>query len=152
VSLYRETSRAAGRTLALVAAAAVVVGLLVGFALGRSSAPEPSLADRLDDVRAELKPARQGLELVGTEYPQAVRGGRVVAPTEYKAAQADVERVRSAVDGARDDLRALGATRAAAVDRAVAAVAAAVDRRADPAEVRRLARVADAAVVAAVGS
>lgn len=151
MSLYREPRRAAGRTLALVALVATVAGLVAGFAVGRASAPEASLASKLGDLRAQLKPARDGIELVATEYPQAVRGGKLVAPTEYKAAQQDIGRVRDAVAGARSDLRALNAQRADAVDRSVAALSAAVQRRAAPAEVRRVGRGADAAIVAAAG-
>jgi hypothetical protein len=146
VSLYRQPGRVAARTLALAAVAALVVGLAGGFALGRGTAPEPTLADRVADLRRQLEPAQQGLELTATEYPQAVRAGRVVERTEYQAAQADIRRVRDTLAGARADLRALAPARAAALDRAVGALSSAVDRRAPPAEVRRLGDAAQAAL------
>jgi hypothetical protein len=152
LSLYRQPGRVAARTLALVGVAALVVGLAGGFALGRGTAPEPSLADRVADLRRRLEPAGQGLELTVTEYPQAVRAGRVIAPTEYQAAKADVRRVRDTIAGARADLRALAPARAAALDRAVGALSSAVDRRAAPAEVRRLSARAQAALRALAGT
>jgi hypothetical protein len=137
--------------LALAAAVALVAGLLIGFVLGRSTAPDPTLAEKVADLRSRLRPAEQGLELTATEYAQAVRGGRVVQPTEYEAAQADLGRVDDALAGARADLRALGAERAGALDRAVAALRGAVTRRVEPAEVQRLSDAARAALRAAVG-
>jgi hypothetical protein len=152
MSLYRQAGRASGRTLAIAAAAALVVGLAVGFAIGRASAPEPTLADKVADLRAKVGPAREGIELSATEYAQAVRDGRVVAPTEYGAAKADVQRAADAVAGARADLRALDRDRAARVDQSIAALGAAVGRRADPATVRRLAVVASAQLRVAIGA
>jgi hypothetical protein len=151
MSLYRQVGRASGRTLAIAAAVALVVGLVAGFVLGRSTAPAPTLADKVVDMRATLAPAREGIELSATEYGQAVSGGRVVAPTEYAAAGADVGRAADAVAAARTDLRALDPARAAALERAVAALGAGVRGRGDPAAVRRLAAAASAALAAAVG-
>jgi hypothetical protein len=151
VSLYRRPGRVATRTVVIAAVAALAVGLVAGFALGRGTASEPSLADKLTDLRTELDPARQGIELTATEYAQAVRGGRVVEPTEYSAAQADVKRAQDAIDAARADLDALDPARAAALERAVDGLAAAVDRRAAPATVAALSARADAALTAAVG-
>jgi signal transduction protein with GAF and PtsI domain len=151
MSLYRQAGRTSGRTLVLATVAALVVGVVAGFALGRSTAPKPALADKVADLRAELGPAAEGIELTATEYPQAVRGGRVVAPTEYQAAKADVQRVRDAIAGARADLRALDAARAAALERAVAALAAAVNSRSDPAEVKGLTDAASTALGAVLG-
>jgi hypothetical protein len=144
MSLYRQPGRFATRTIAMAAGAALVAGLVLGFALGRSTAPDPTLAEKVAGLRTALAPARQGVELVATEYPQAVRGGQVVAKTEYAAAKADVQRARDAVDAHAADLRAIG--RAAALQRALAELAAAVDRRADAAEVRRLGDAANAAL------
>ena len=144
MSLYRQPGRFGTRAIAGAAAVAVVVGLVLGFALGRSTAPDPSLADKVAGLRTALAPAREGVELVATEYPQAVRGGRVVAKTEYAAAKADVQRARAAVDAHAADLRAVG--KAAALQRALADLAAAVDQRADPARVRQLGDAANAAL------
>jgi hypothetical protein len=146
MSLYRQAGRASARTLLIAAVAALVVGLIAGFLLGRSTAPKPSLADRVADLRASLAPAREGLELTGTEYGQAVRSGRVVAPTEYAAAKSDLQRASDAIAANEADIRALNAARAAALDRAMAVLRNAVSRRADPATVRRLADTASAAL------
>jgi hypothetical protein len=152
VSLYRQTGRTRTRTVAVVATATLLIGVIAGLAVGRSTAPEPTLADKLGELRADLAPARQGIELTATEYPQAVRDGRVIAPTEYTAAKQSARRARDEVRAVRDDLRALDADRAAAIERGVDALAAAVARRADPSEVERLSRAADSAVAAAGGS
>jgi hypothetical protein len=74
-----------------------------------------------------------------------------VAPTEYGAARADVQRAQDAVDRSRAELSALDAAKAQALQRAVAALRAAVARKADAAEVQRLAADAGRALVAAVG-
>ena len=152
MSLYRQAGRTSGRTLAIAAIAAAVLGLVAGFAIGRATAPDPTLADKVADLRTKLAPAREGIELSATEYGQAVRDGRVVAPTEYGAAKADVERAAGALAAARADLRALGAARAAALEQAVASLRTAVSRRTDPATVRRLADAANAQLRAVVGA
>ncbi|MEA2361389.1 MAG: hypothetical protein QOD71_534 [Thermoleophilaceae bacterium] len=151
MSLYRQTGRTTMRTLAMVATAGLVIGVIVGLAIGRSTAPDPTLGDKLSDLRADLAPARQGIELTATEYAQAVRDGRVIAPTEYQAAQQDARRALDAVHAVRDDLRALDAARARAIERSIDALAAAVARRADPGEVERLSKGADVAVSEAIG-
>jgi hypothetical protein len=136
MSLYRQSGGTSRRTLLLVAGALLLVGLLAGFGLGRLTAPDPSLADKVAELRTALEPADQGLELTATEYGQAVRGGRVIAATEYAAARADVERVKDALATSRADLRALNPSGAAALESAIRTVDADVARRADPAEVR----------------
>jgi hypothetical protein len=151
MSLYRQAGRASGRTLAVAAVVALLAGLLGGFLLGRATAPDPTLAEKVSELRSRVRPAEQGIELTATEYAQAVRGGRVVQPTEYQAAQADIGRVDDTLAGARADLRALSADRAGALDRAVAALRSAVTRRAEPTEVQRLSDAARAALRAAAG-
>jgi hypothetical protein len=151
MSLYRQAGRTSGRTLIIAAVVALVVGLAGGYALGRATAPEPTLADNVADLREQLGPASEGIELTATEYGQAVRGGRIVAPTEYQAAQADVQRATDAVASVRTDLREFDAARAAALEKALAALRAAVDSKADPAEVKRLSDDASTALNAVLG-
>jgi hypothetical protein len=151
VSLYRQAGRTSGRTLLIAGLAALVVGLIVGFVVGRATAPKPTLADRVADLRTSLAPAREGLELAATEYGQAVRSGRVVAPTEYGAAKSDVQRASDTIAKNAADVRALSAARAAQLDRAMAVLRNAVSRRADPATVRQLTDTASAALRAAGG-
>jgi hypothetical protein len=151
VSLYRQPGRVSTRTLALSAVAALVLGLIGGFVIGHVTAPDPTLADKLADLRTELKPASEGLELTATEYGQAVKDGQVAEPTEYSAARSDLQRVRDAVDGARKDLRALDPTRAAAFESAVAEVEASVRTKADASEVQRRADAARTALAAVLG-
>ncbi|HEX4690091.1 MAG TPA: hypothetical protein VH276_05330 [Solirubrobacteraceae bacterium] len=142
MSLYRRPGRFATRTLVIAAAAAVVIGLIAGFALGRTTASSPTLAEKLAELRERLVPATSGLELTATEYGQAVRGGRVIAPTEYGAARSDLARVRATLAAARADLVALDRAGAEALDAAVARVDAGVRQRVEPTEVRRRAEAA----------
>jgi hypothetical protein len=151
MSLYRQAGRTSGRTLLVAALVALLVGLAGGYALGRATAPEPTLADKVSDLRGELGPAQEGIELSATEYPQAVRDGKVVAPTEYQAAKADVQRVADALAGARADVRALDQARAARLEQAVAALGAAVQRKADPDQVKQLSDAASTALAAVLG-
>jgi hypothetical protein len=151
VSLYRQPGRVATRTLALVAVAALIVGLAIGFASGRASKSDPSLSSQVAELRDSLSPARDGIELVPGEYAQGVRGGRVVSAPEYGGAQAAARRAQETIAANRDDLRALDAVDAAALDKAMAALSQAMATRQDPAEVKRLAEVASAALSAAVG-
>jgi hypothetical protein len=150
VSLYRQTGRTTLRTVAAVAVAALVVGLAIGYLAGRSGTSDPSLASQLSALRDRLAPAREGLELAPGEYAQGVRGGRVVSAAEYGGARAAVTRAAKVVAANRDDLRALGATRAAAVEDAIAALSTTMEQRADPAQVKRLAAAAGTALRAAV--
>jgi hypothetical protein len=151
VSLYRQAGRASTRTVALAAAGALAAGLLAGFAIGRATEGEPSLADEVRELRTDLRPAREGVEQTAVEYGPAVRDGRVVAPTEYAAARASVARAREAIAAVRGDLRALDAGRAAAAERAVDTLAAAVEAKAAPRDVERLSRAAQAALRATTG-
>jgi hypothetical protein len=151
MSLYRQAGRVATRTLALSAAGAIVIGLIGGFALGRLTAAKPTLADKIAETRSALRPAEQGIDLVATEYAQAVRGGKVVAPTEYGAAEADVKRVRDTVAAARADLGALNPARATAFAAAVAALDTAVRTKLDAGEVQRRSDAARQALGAVFG-
>ena len=151
MSLYRQAGRTSGRTLLIAAVVALVVGLAGGYAMGRATAPERTLADNVADMREQLGPAAEGIELTATEYGQAIRDGRVVATTEYKAAQADVERANAAVASVRTELREFDAARAAALEQALAALGAAVDSKEDPARVKQLSDDASTALNAVLG-
>src|SRR5688572_18386055 len=107
MSLYRQPTGKPARTIALVALAALLVGGGAGFAIGRSTAPEPSLAELAADVRQQVRPAHSALELVTIEYPQSVENGKVVAETEYAAARAQAQTAADTIAGARADLAAL---------------------------------------------
>ena len=142
MSLYRRPGRFATRTLVIAAAGAVVVGLIAGFALGRTTASSPTLAEKVADLREQLVPATSGLELTATEYGQAVRGGRVIAPTEYGAAALGRRaRARDARRRARRPRRARPRGGRGARRRG-RRVDAGVRQRVDPREVRRRAEAA----------
>jgi hypothetical protein len=142
VSLYRQPGRARARTTAVVAAITLVVGGGIGFAIGAASGgdDEVSVSEAVAQLRRDLQPVANGLELVTTEYPQGVKDGRVVAQTEYEAAKADVARARDTVADHAEDLQALAPERAAALQRTLADLAGALDTRADEASVDRLVR------------
>src|ERR1700741_1344967 len=126
MSVYRQAGRTSGRTLLIAGLVALVGGLVGGYAIGRAASPDPTLADKVADLRSQLGPAAEGLELSATEYPQAVHGGEIVAPTEYQAAKSDVQRATKAISGASADVQALDPARAAKLNQTVAALRSAI--------------------------
>lgn len=140
MSLYRQPGARARR----VAVAAGVAGLLAGFAAGllvagAGSDQPPTVRAALDALQDRLRPASSGLDLVAIEYRQAVRAGRVVAPTEYAAARAAVARARQAVTAARPDLAALDPNRTRELTGQLDRLAGLIAGRASPARVDALA-------------
>lgn len=138
MSLYRQPGRHGTRALVLSVVAAFAAGALLAFPLGRSSAPEPSLGDQVARVRADLQPARQGLEILPEEYAQSVQAGGAASPAELAGVTASLARVRETVRRRGADLRIISPAAAAALERDVAAVEAAVSERAAPERVTRL--------------
>lgn len=154
MSLYRQAGGPSPRALALALIAALLIGGLAGFLLGRGSADEPSLVEQAADAREKLRPVAAGLELVPIEYENVVRGGRVTAPTEYEATRQAVQRAASDLAAASEELRVIDPRGYAAADAAVRELRTAVDRRAAAARVEWLSRSARALIasIAAPGS
>jgi len=150
MSLYRVASRRSRLLVLLVPVAALVVGLLVGVLVGRSTAPEPTLSEALAKPAANVDDARNALEVLTIEYPQAVANGEVRATTEYQGAQADVRRAQEAL-AAAEGLEALdpgGYRRAVAL---LAEVSGLVQRKAAPEAVAARVRAADEALTGLPG-
>lgn len=146
MSLYRVASPRSRLLALLVPAAALVVGLVVGVLVGRATAPEPSLEDALAVPAAKVEEARNALEVLSIEYPQAVE-----SETEYEGAQADVRHAQDAVEAARE-LQALDPTAYARALALVSQIAALVERKAPPATVAARIRAADSALNALPGA
>ena len=147
MSLYRQAGAGGLRRTAVAAALGVLVGLATGLLAARGGGDEPpTVREALAALGERLSPAVSGLELVAIEYREAVRDGRVVAPTEYAAARADVRRARQAVAGSRADLEALHPRVAARLDAELSQLDRAVADRAPPAQVEALAGRAQASL------
>jgi hypothetical protein len=132
MSLYREPGRRRRRRQ-IGAGVAVVAGLAIAgiVVLATRDSGPPSRADHVAAVRAAASQASDGLDLVTIEYGQAVRNGKVVAPTEYQAAQADLSRAQDAITKARKDIAATAPIAAAPALAALREAAAVVRRRGD---------------------
>ena len=137
MSLYRETGRS-GRQGLIAGAIALVIGLGVGYLLGNTNTEEPSFSEAVAALRADLGPVTNGLELLGGEYPQGVRGGEIVAQTEYDGSVSNVERIRDVLAAHVDELEQLDPEAAAKLTDLVGQLEQAVAAQASPAEVDRL--------------
>jgi hypothetical protein len=146
MSLYRQPRASRPLVIAGIAVVALLAGGAIGFALGRGSAPEPSAQDVVAQLRDELRPLAAGLELLPTEYPQALKGGG-----ESAAVTGDLGRIDAALSATQSDLRTLDPAGEQALSERVAALAAAIRARAAAAQVTRLAAAARAALAAVPG-
>lgn len=152
MSLYRQAGGHARRTLVAALIGGALIGGLIGFLGGRGSAEDPSAADLVADARAELRPVSTGLELIPIEYEGALRQGRVVARTEYEAAQAAASRAEAALLAVSEDMEAIDPVGYAAARRSLARLNAAIDDVASPARVDALASAAQARIDALAGA
>ena len=147
MSLYRQAGRTRATVVAGVAVAALLVGGGIGFALGRSSAPEPTASDVIARVRDELKPVANGLELLPTEYPQAYQG----AGNESAAVKGDLAKIRKGYASARADLVALDPRGATRLGNEIAQLEHAIGAHAPPADIREHVRTANEALAQVPG-
>ena len=147
MSLYRQPGRSRPLLIAAVALVALAAGVGIGFAIGRSTSPDPSAQDVVAQLRARLRPLSAGLELLPTEYPQALHA----SGDEAAAVSGDLARIRGALAAAAGDLRALDPAGARVLSARVASLAAAVRAQAPPADVARLAAQAQSALAQVPG-
>jgi hypothetical protein len=141
MSLYREPGRA-GRARAIAAAAVLLLALGVGFAVGRATAPEPSLGSELEQIRDGAATAADALELVSIHYGAANATTRQAAREQLQRAQqqfAEVEPELAMIDAA-------GTEHARS---AIERLARLVEQGAPANDVDRAARAAEDAVTAA---
>jgi hypothetical protein len=134
MSLYRQPGRARPALIAGVVGVTLVIGLAIGFAIGRGTSPDPSAEDVVAQLRTQLQPLGTGLKLLPTEYPQAYAG----AGNETAGVRGNAERMQATLRAAAPDLRVLDPAGARALEQRVQALAAAVAAKAPPAEVQRL--------------
>lgn len=137
MSLYRQPGRYGRGTVIGAAVLAFVVGGVIAFVVGRSTAPDPSLRDQIAQLRDDLQPARQGLEILPAEYAQAVRGGADSTPGEIAGVVATVKRVDAVLAEHRAELRVLAPAVAGRLGPDIAALQRAVDAKAPPAQVEQ---------------
>jgi hypothetical protein len=144
MSLYRETSGRSARTVALVVLGAVAL-LAIGFALGRATAPTPSLESQLEELRQDARPAADALELVAIHYG-------ATNETTREAASAQLDRARASFEAIEDDLALVDPEQTHAARAAIEELSSLVASGAPTAEVERAAADAEAAVRAAAGN
>jgi hypothetical protein len=137
MAIYRP-SRPRGRALALTAVLSLVVGGLVGWAMGNAREPDPIEAVR--SIRSSLSGVSGALEVVAIEYAEAVDGDEVVAEAEYEGARAAAERARSLFGEIRAPLELLVPDSTDEIDASLDGLVDAVDSTADEDDVTAIAR------------
>jgi hypothetical protein len=146
MSLYRQAGGRGPRALVAALVVGLLLGAVAGFLLGRASVEESSAGEAVADVRAELTPVAAGLELVPIEYEGAVRGGEVVAGTEYEATHGAAARAAADLEAVAEDMRVIDPDGYEAATAAIDDLEAAIDALAPQARIEALASRASARV------
>ena len=149
MSLYRQTGASRWRTITVAIVVVLIAGGAVGYVVGRNSAPEPTLAEKVADLRAEVQPVLDGLSLVPDHYEQGLAAGGEVQ-LDGAVQQADFARESFVAEAA--SLRLLSAEGYETALAELDALLEAMRCRAAVAVVRRRAADAERAVAEAVGA
>ena len=139
MSLYRETSARNKKAIAGAVVGALVL-LAIGFAIGRATAPEPSLESQVADVREQARPVADALELVAIHYDASA-----------EAAGAQLDRAVASFEDVEGELALIDPDATAAARTAIEELSSLVSSGASSAEVERAAAAAEEAVRAATG-
>ena len=129
--VYRPKRRYPLWAKAAIALAALI--LLAGAGLWTRSATRPSAEERLAQAVASMT-AQLDILRISHYTPGVVRDGQVVMQSEYQAALADIERVRSEWQAVRVEVPEPERMQ---IDRAIEELSALVEARRPPAEVDR---------------
>ena len=149
MSLYRQTGASRWRAIAVAIVIAILAGGAIGYVTGRNSAPEPTLADKVADLRAEVQPVLDGLSLVPDHYEQGLAAGGQV---QFDGAVQQADFARESFVKEEASLRLLSAERYDAALAELDALLEAMRARAAVAVVRRHAEAAERAVAESVGA
>jgi hypothetical protein len=141
MSLYREPG-GRSRTRIVVAVLLGVALLAIGFGVGRATAPEPSLESQLADLRADVAPAADALELVSIHYG-------ATSETTQNAAQDQLDRAQALFGNVEERLVLVDPGGTAAARAAIASLELLVEAGAPKAHVEEAAAAAEDAVRAA---
>jgi hypothetical protein len=139
MSLYRETSARSTKVIAGAVLGAVIL-LSIGFAIGRATAPEPSLESQIADVREQARPVADALELVAIHYDASA-----------EAAGAQLDRAVASFEDVEGELALLDPVGTRAARTAIEDLSSLISSGAPAAEVERAAAAAEEAVRAATG-
>ena len=139
MSLYRETSARSTKAIAGVVLGALIL-LASGFAIGRATAPEPSLESQIADVREQARPVADALELVAIHYDASA-----------EAAGAQLDRAVASFEDVEGELALIDPAGTTGARTAIAELSSLVSSGAPAADVERAAAAAEEAVRAASG-
>ncbi len=156
MSLYRQAGSLRPSRLAAGLAACALLGVVIGFAIGRSTASEGDLSDLVNDARSELTAAADALGLVDSHYtfqgtPQGTPSGsaRRDLDVQRDGALAQAEAAGSIL-AAADELRAIDPARFEQAEAAISRLVESIRAEASPSEVSSEAATATAAVEALI--
>jgi hypothetical protein len=139
MSLYREPSARSTKAIAGVVLGALIL-LAIGFAAGRATSPEPSLESQIADVREQVRPVADALELVAIHYDASA-----------EAAGAQLDRAVASFEDVEGELALIDPAGTTAARTAIAELSSLVSSGAPAADVERAAAAAEEAVRAASG-
>jgi hypothetical protein len=117
------------RRLVVMAAGTLVVGLAIGFGVGRATSS--GVDDAVANVRSQAADAATALQRLPIEYEQAVADQGGESPQTITGA---IENARAQLDAAFDDATWFGPAARQPTDEALDALVRAVRERASPAE------------------
>lgn len=101
------------RAAAVGVIAGLLLGVAVGFALGKPN--EPNLDEAVGSIRASLARGAGSLEVAAIEYEEAVEDGEVVAEAEYEGAIAAAESAEATFASVRSALEQLAPDKVEAI-------------------------------------